>query len=540
MLKKLSVIFALVFVFSFMHCTAAVSAATVTLNQIQMASYFSSKTFDNLALDFTITPTQSDTLNALVVRNEGTARDTYEISKLVLWADAAPAGFDGFYGDTKIAESKFNATDYSWYFDNLNYNIANGGQKFFITVEVWTGGTSNRTYQLSIPAYSDINADGLFDYGESGIFMTSEVEVPTEKLINLTQASYYSTTADSAAPLCLISNLATTQTITETSYLIEGQAKDQGGSTPQWIKVVIDNQQYDATVIDSDSAGVYNWQYQWNDIANGAHTLKCEARDWVGNLGYGKYTYNITRNEATPEVPVTPEIDFTKSTFSNDRDEVTADGRDFVILGYEALDSNSDPVAGATVEIKTEQTWPIFDKKSGVTDADGKIYFIVKSTTAGEAVFVPWVNGEARPSSATVDFVSQPTPGNFDFSQGQLVKSPSRSSVYFIDNTNTKHVFPTQKVYASYFGNDFSAVKVWSDTELQEYALGSNVTFKEGTLFKIPEVSKVYKVEKFDNMRWIEDEPTAKALYGETWASLVYDLSEIFIDDYTEVESIKL
>ena len=66
------------------------------------------------------------------------------------------------------------------------------------------------------------------------------------------------------------------------------------------------------------------------------------------------------------------------------------------------------------------------------------------------------------------------------------------------------------------------------------YSLGRNVTFKAGTLMKIPSVPKVYEVQNTGEIRWIQDELTAKNLYGDDWAAKVKDLPESFFTDYEE------
>ena len=120
-----------------------------------------------------------------------------------------------------------------------------------------------------------------------------------------------------------------------------------------------------------------------------------------------------------------------------------------------------------------------------------------------------------------------------DYTNGSWLKTKSSKAVYFLDKKNVRHAYPTQAVWESYFGTDFSAVKIISDAEMATYALGTNVPFKFGTLMKIPSVKKVYYVSKNGVLSWIPTEEIAISLFGSTWAKKVKDLPESFWTDYT-------
>ncbi|OGF48216.1 hypothetical protein A2533_03210 [Candidatus Falkowbacteria bacterium RIFOXYD2_FULL_35_9] len=108
--------------------------------------------------------------------------------------------------------------------------------------------------------------------------------------------------------------------------------------------------------------------------------------------------------------------------------------------------------------------------------------------------------------------------------------------MYFLDNNSVRHAYPTQKVWESYFGLDFSFVEIINTTEMANYKLGSNVPFNGGTLIKIPSVPKVYIVDGSGLMHWIQDEMSAQLNFGADWASKVRDLPESFFTDYSEGE----
>ncbi|HNV97556.1 MAG TPA: DUF5011 domain-containing protein, partial [bacterium] len=121
------------------------------------------------------------------------------------------------------------------------------------------------------------------------------------------------------------------------------------------------------------------------------------------------------------------------------------------------------------------------------------------------------------------------------FGSGSFIKANNIKTVYFLDKNNIRYIYPSESVWKSYFGKDFSNIEVLNNNQnISNYKLGKNVLFKKGTLFKIPSVKKVYLVAENGLIQWIKTEAKAIELYGKDWKNLVYDLSEAFFGDYTE------
>jgi len=132
------------------------------------------------------------------------------------------------------------------------------------------------------------------------------------------------------------------------------------------------------------------------------------------------------------------------------------------------------------------------------------------------------------------------TSGDSYFTNGSFIKTNNISTVYFISKDNTKHSYPSEAIWYSYFGKDFSFVDNKEDIDFSMYKLGKNVLFKKGTLFKIPSVPKVYLVANDNGLiHWIKTEKTARRLFGTTWNTLVFDLDESLFSDYTEIGTIE-
>lgn len=142
------------------------------------------------------------------------------------------------------------------------------------------------------------------------------------------------------------------------------------------------------------------------------------------------------------------------------------------------------------------------------------------------------------PAAASVDASSLPSATMIDYTVGTWVKIANDSSVYFLDNNNSRHAYPVLAVWQSYFGDDFSRVQTISAEIMATYSLGKNVPFKTNSLIKIPSVPKVYQVED-SSIRWIKTEAAAKNLFGDNWASLIKNLPESFFGDYIEGSAIE-
>ena len=99
------------------------------------------------------------------------------------------------------------------------------------------------------------------------------------------------------------------------------------------------------------------------------------------------------------------------------------------------------------------------------------------------------------------------------------------------------HPYPTQAIWESYFGDDFSFVE--TVTSLEDYTFGNNVPFKTGTLMKTPTINKVYKVEDNHVIRWVKTEEKAKELFGDDWGGLIQTLPEAFYTDYAKGEALE-
>lgn len=115
---------------------------------------------------------------------------------------------------------------------------------------------------------------------------------------------------------------------------------------------------------------------------------------------------------------------------------------------------------------------------------------------------------------------------------GATASDPCKA-VYYLGTDSKRYVFPNEKTYKTWYA-DFSGVKIVSATELASYMIGGNVTYRPGVkLVKITTSPKVYAVAANGTLREIGSEAVAKALYGDSWATMVQDIPDSFWVNYT-------
>ena len=115
---------------------------------------------------------------------------------------------------------------------------------------------------------------------------------------------------------------------------------------------------------------------------------------------------------------------------------------------------------------------------------------------------------------------------------GDLIKMAGNSAVYWLLG-GKRYVFPNDKAYFTWF-SDFSGVVTVSQSELQSYAIGGNVTYRPGTrLIKITTDPKTYAVEPGGKLVWVTSEAIAVSLYGSNWNKKIDDVPDPFFVNYT-------
>ena len=500
---------------------ASAAATTVTMNAVTMPDYIYPQTFDNLLLDFTLTPAVADSLKALTVKNEGSARDFYDINRLVLWTDAGKTGFQGFAVDTEVAAAAYDDSSNLWVFSGLNDSVPASGKRYFVTVETKAGATSGRSFVFNLQAKYDANADGVYQSGDAGVYFGSKTVIPTDTQSGgATRMS--GQTYDVYKPVAVMTNLSAGQEITASTYKIVGKSKDQGGTGVKKLEVCIDAVCADGVNTDGDYS---TWEYSWANIAAGSHEVYAKATDNSDNVGQ---TEKITVSKPAAAA-VNNEIALSDSIVTISKTKALADAIDKISVSLSLKNTAGEYLANQTIYMQEKRVSGEVVIKSKDTGADGYVNFDVLSDTAGlftlrlvtpeGLVIKPW-------------FDVQFSKNNIDWTAGRFVKTASSAAVYLLDGANVRHAYPTAAVWNSYFAGDFSKVETISTAEMATYNLGRNVPMKVGTMIKLTTVNKVYRVEPDATIKWITTEEGAVNLYGVYWAMFVKDMPDAFWSDY--------
>ncbi len=134
-----------------------------------------------------------------------------------------------------------------------------------------------------------------------------------------------------------------------------------------------------------------------------------------------------------------------------------------------------------------------------------------------------WTSAEIVAASPVL--IKTACPGGEDFTH------PCRT-VYFLDNEGTRHAFPNEKAYFTWY-TDWSNIHIITAAMMASYPLGANVTYHPGVrMVKFPSVNTVYAVARYGRLRQIATETLAEELYGANWNQMIDDVSEAFYTNY--------
>lgn len=503
--------------------TLASQSVEVTLNDIAYENYFYARTEDHLVLDFNIDVLEDDVLNDLVVTNQGTARYNLEISNVELWQDDGDNIFEGWEEDILLAQGEFN-NSLSWAFRNLNLSLDNSQPtRLFVSADMASNGTVDKTFRFSVPAYWDFDSDGQYDVGDYGVYLESGLEYPAESIAVNNVSKYKKLALDIFKPMIKITNLEEDQLITDDGYTIRGKAKDQGGSSIDKVEVCIDSTCYEAESIEENYS---EWRYDWLNLEESEYEVYARTTDTANNVTE-TMIYNVRTDVAV-------RIDSEKSSVVVTGENLKANGEDNARIEVTLRNEDNEPIEGKLIKV-----WQIVNEEENflfedTSDVDGELTFNLVTDNPGEKELkIGTAEGEVVEEGLKISF--EPAVATADYETGRWIKTADRATVYLLDANNVRHAYPTEKVWNSYFtAGDFSFVETITSEEMATYSLGSNVPFKVGSLFKIPSVPKVYQVTDVGVISWIKTEDKAKELHGDDWASLVSDLPETFYLDYTK------
>ncbi len=125
-----------------------------------------------------------------------------------------------------------------------------------------------------------------------------------------------------------------------------------------------------------------------------------------------------------------------------------------------------------------------------------------------------------------------------DFS-GQLLKARGAPQVYYLDQNNFRHLFPTATVYYSWY-NNFNQVQELSLKQLEQYPLAENITVRSGVnIVSFKTDPNFYGVEIGGVLRKFQNYSVIEEIFGPDWSRRVIELPDGFFGDYRLGEEIQ-
>ncbi len=526
------VVFALIFLLIIFGIPVqAAETITVTNTGAPTATFYPSE-FDKLVMDFTIKRGDgaADSLNALTLQNEGTAFG-WDIAKVVVWADAGSAGFQGMDIDKKLGEAVRYETGGYWYLQGLQETVPAAGLRVFVSVETGAKGAivANKSVQFKVSPLLDTGTIGRFDLGDTGLFLAGTTGI-TAGILNANTQTIWVSNYDTSAPKTVITSPASGATLTSSSYKIIGTARDQGGSTLASVQILISSGSSGGSWAEVTNIGTNfsTWEYNWTNITDGTYTIKTQGSDWLGNTETIGEGITVTVDQ-TAMTAVSPSL----STVSSDVATVAANGIAQAIVTVTVKNSAGNPLSGKTVVLNSSRLGDSVAAIKDLTGADGVATFTIKSTLSGDATLKAMVG--------TVEIIEQPviTFTAATFAAGDLIKGSGSTTTYYYSQSGLKYIFPTTAVYSSWYSG-FSEVKTISDTELASITTTGNVTARPGKLVQFVSMDtpwrvmdpKVYAVSRGGSLRWIKTANVAVALFGANWESQIIAVPEVFSTNY--------
>lgn len=455
--------------------SASLAAGTGTTNLTDNGAttdQFSPATWDDVVLDFNLQHKSGDSgaadiLNALTLKNNGNARDLFEISAVKLWADSGLTGWQGWGFDTLLGTASFNND--AWYFSNMSVAIPASGLHLFVTIDVKNFIAAKKTVQFYIPQLVDNDGSGTFSIYDQGIFMVSGVNGPAQNFMNQKTQSIGTITIDTLAPQAIVDNLADGQTLKDvTGFTITGQARDQGRGNVASVQLGLGPENGEMIwhdVVDTGS-NYSTWSYNWQEITPGTYIIKTKSRDGSNNQSLESYPWKVivTKSETLPAL-----LD---GTLVKD----TATGNYYRMLGN------------------------------------------MKCLISSAAVFSSW--GYQQSSLINLDLSKYTAGDDVKFRDGYLIKGSS-SKVYVVVKGQKRWI--TSEAAFNFLGYQWSKINVITDAALNSYIEGTSIltatAHPDGTLVKYAGLADVYLVDN-GKVRHIVDEKTFTGL-GYHWDNII-------------------
>lgn len=251
----------------------------------------------------------------------------------------------------------------------------------------------------------------------------------------------------------------------------------------------------------------------------------------TGKMGAGRVNLGRAVAEAQTQATQTPSTTATRVTSSTS----LASLADAVTVRVELRSDRGTMLVGRAVALASSRSTDTLTPASATTDAQGVATFTVRAREEGIAELRASIDGVFIGSARAVFARALTAP----IGPGSLLRGTT-STVYIISSEGKRYAFPDVQTYRSWYA-DLNRVQRVSDVVLSAFPLGGLVTIRPGTfLVKVTTDPKTYAVEPPPSgsgqaggvLRWVPDEATALALYGDQWTKRVVDVPDAFFTNY--------
>lgn len=506
-------------------------AATVDVQTFSSDIVYS-RDFDVLVLDFALTAdATANTLNALTISPNGSARVNFEYSTLSLWKEASIDGFQGWGIDELIAVGQFNGS--VWVFDDISIDLTDEATRFYVSLESGIS-PENSIVEFSLSPQKDTNTNGSYDSGDTGLFFSNP-----ESVTFLGGKSMSTTTVfrdnlgDVKPPKGYISNMVappeemTYYALPSGKLTISGIARDRGGNSVSSVVLIVND-------VEIPAQSVTNQYQEWTatytpDDDYEVLAIAVEITDTASQT----FTTPVYR-----AVIDTRTVDTSRTLFTRSKAVIEPTNNDISALSLVVLNADGEPLPNREVTFITTRNQDNLSHLEAVTNEDGLATVNLTSSLAGNAIVKALIDSQEIASTSVLvqeegvaDLPAEPAELPNGLFVGDLIKG-SLSAVYYLDQNGERHVFVNDRIYRSWYGSDFSSVKTISDSLLATIPLGDPVSFRPGTLLTAPSINEVYIVDINRTLRHIGSEQVAKELYGDQWNTMIHDLEESLLFAY--------
>lgn len=524
-MKKFACLFSVIFGIFFAQSVYA--APTLTTNQNQDVQVMV-KDYEVMVIDFTINVDEPDILKALTATVNGGGVFYRDYFNVRLWIDRGLEGYQGYGYDQLVTQSPSNAAPFI--FDGLDINIIES-TRFFVTIDIGTSGFPPNTLEFVIQQPNDFNADGEYEEGEQGVFLESGL-IDSYFGGSTRRVIFSPVKADVHGPRSFVNDVSNIEgqptlfAVDNGQITFTGMAKDRNGGVVDRVELLIGDLEPVQAEIARDNETEWTAVYNVPSDLFETYTMYINAVDGLQKPALSG-PYYLTIDSRT--------INASNSLLSLSKTSAIANGSDKITFTVNVKDGASNPLDQRTVHFRFYLNGDDFVSASKVTNASG---VAVLDETFG-------LPGNYR-VDVTVDDVlldtasftvapnpDQPEPDtNFDnINAGDLIKG-SQDAVYYYSSLGKRHVFVTQSVYASWYGDNFDSVKTITDEQLASIELGLNVPYKPGTMLTAPSVNEVYVVTRGISLRHIPSETFAKTWFGDNWNKMIFDMQESLLFAY--------